>query len=317
VKKYILLFGLVFIGLQFVHLAVPQLRAENPTVVNNIVWDSPETEATWNAACADCHSNTTDWPVYSKVAPVSWFIVNHVNEGRDKLNISTDLLIDVNELIKETRNHKMPLPSYTYFGLHPNAKLSDSEIEKLIQGFEATFTTPRISPSNIATSSSVEDTNNTSETSSQAMVENTSENVILSVEEVAKHTGIDSCWSIINNKVYDLTIYITQHKGGEAKILSICGKDGTNDFSGEHANQQKPATFLNEFLLGDLETEVVYQGPIESDIVSSQTKQNKGDLDDDGDHYDDQYDNDDGDHDDDDNDHNDDDHDDDDHEDDD
>ena len=282
-KKYIIIFGLVFIGIQFVHLAVPQLRAENPPVVNNIVWDSPETEATWNAACADCHSNTTDWPVYSKVAPVSWFIVNHVNEGRDKLNISTDLLIDVNELIKETRNHKMPLPSYTYFGLHPNAKLSDSEIEKLIQGFEATFTTPRISPSNIAASSTLEESNSSTNTSNQSEVVNTSENIVLSVEEVAKHNNIDSCWSILDNKVYDLTTYITQHKGGEAKILSICGKDGTSDFSGEHANQSKPATFLNEFLLGDLEAEVLYQGPIESDIVSSQTKPNKGSHDDDDD----------------------------------
>ena len=111
---------------------------------------------------------------------------------------------------------------------------------------------------------------------------------VLSVEEVAKHSNIDSCWSIIDKKVYDLTTYITQHKGGEAKILTICGKDGTSDFSGEHANQSKPATFLNEFLLGNLEAEVLYQGPIESDIVSSQTKPIKGSHDDDDhDDYDD------------------------------
>ena len=33
-------------------------------------------------SCIDCHSNKTRWPWYSNVAPVSWFVINHVNEGR-------------------------------------------------------------------------------------------------------------------------------------------------------------------------------------------------------------------------------------------
>src|ERR1700675_3524158 len=43
-------------------------------------------------ACNDCHSNQTRWPWYSGVAPISWFVINHVNEGRQRLNFSEGLL---------------------------------------------------------------------------------------------------------------------------------------------------------------------------------------------------------------------------------
>jgi hypothetical protein len=39
-------------------------------------------------ACGNCHSNHTDWPWYSHVAPVSWWITQHVREGREKLDFS-------------------------------------------------------------------------------------------------------------------------------------------------------------------------------------------------------------------------------------
>jgi hypothetical protein len=39
-------------------------------------------------ACGNCHSNHTDWLWYSHVAPVSWWIAQHVREGREKLDFS-------------------------------------------------------------------------------------------------------------------------------------------------------------------------------------------------------------------------------------
>ena len=39
-------------------------------------------------ACRDCHSNDTRWPWYSNVAPVSWFVIDHVNHGRSHFNYS-------------------------------------------------------------------------------------------------------------------------------------------------------------------------------------------------------------------------------------
>ena len=47
---------------------------DNPEVTNTVAWDSPRTAELFDPACADCHSNETDWPWYSNVAPVSWLV---------------------------------------------------------------------------------------------------------------------------------------------------------------------------------------------------------------------------------------------------
>lgn len=50
--------------------------------------------------------------------------------------------------------------------------------------------------------------------------------------EVATHNSANSCWMIIDNKVYDLTSYINLHPGGKRTILDYCGRDGTSAFRG-------------------------------------------------------------------------------------
>src|SRR5262245_36851808 len=47
-----------------------------------------EVAALFRGACYDCHSDETKWPWYSHVAPVSWWLVGHVNDGRKRLNFS-------------------------------------------------------------------------------------------------------------------------------------------------------------------------------------------------------------------------------------
>jgi cytochrome b involved in lipid metabolism len=74
----------------------------------------------------------------------------------------------------------------------------------------------------------------------------------ITVAEVLKHNTQADCWSVVNGNVYDLTSYISQHKGGEAVIKAICGKDGTKSFSGQHAGEAKPKTDLSSLLVGPL-----------------------------------------------------------------
>ena len=52
----------------------------------------------------------------------------------------------------------------------------------------------------------------------------------ITLEEIAKHDSKDSCWMVIEGKVYDVTKYIPNHQGGEM-ILSGCGKDATQMFN--------------------------------------------------------------------------------------
>lgn len=82
-------------------------------------------------ACNDCHSNKTEYPWYASIQPVGWWLADHVNEGKGHLNFSefTSRKIayqnhKLEEIIEEVDEDKMPLPSYTNFGLHPEANLT-------------------------------------------------------------------------------------------------------------------------------------------------------------------------------------------------
>ncbi|MEI9920384.1 MAG: heme-binding domain-containing protein [Bacteroidota bacterium] len=85
-------------------------------------------------ACNDCHSNTTHYPWYAEVQPIGWWIANHVNEGKDELNFSeftkrrlASQNHKLEEVIETVKEHEMPLPSYTWFGMHSQANLTDEE----------------------------------------------------------------------------------------------------------------------------------------------------------------------------------------------
>lgn len=119
---------------------VPVERS-NPTGSARIAWDSPATEALARRACMDCHSNETVWPGYARVAPVSWFVANHVNEGRREMNFSTGHEIEIDECTREMQRGTMPMASYTW--LHPEAKLSATEQQALIAGLRRTFARAR------------------------------------------------------------------------------------------------------------------------------------------------------------------------------
>jgi cytochrome b involved in lipid metabolism len=70
--------------------------------------------------------------------------------------------------------------------------------------------------------------------------------------EVKQHASASSCWSAIDGNVYDLTQWIGRHPGGRARILSLCGKDGTSAFHGEHGKESQPNKVLAGFEIGTL-----------------------------------------------------------------
>lgn len=125
---------------------VPYGRAhDNPPTVQEPNWDSPQTRELAARACFDCHSNTTVWPWYSNVAPVSWLVQRHVVEGREHLNFS-----DWNQSHEE-HGHEAheaeelgevvlegEMPPANYLLNHPEAKLTDDERAALAAGLLAT-----------------------------------------------------------------------------------------------------------------------------------------------------------------------------------
>lgn len=132
-----ILFGLLL--LFFLIQLVPYGRAHsNPPVQATPQWDSPVTERLFARACQDCHSHETEWPWYSNIAPVSWLLENHVNEGRQKFNIHIPGFgKDADEAAETVEEGKMP--DRSYLPLHPQARLSETEKQQLVSGLQATF----------------------------------------------------------------------------------------------------------------------------------------------------------------------------------
>ena len=93
---------------------------------------SPEVLGALDRACGDCHSSRTRWPWYTNVAPISWWIIDHVNEGRRRASFSkwgnydkSRKLKELDEICKRTERGNMPLTSYLL--VHRDAALTTGE----------------------------------------------------------------------------------------------------------------------------------------------------------------------------------------------
>ncbi|MFT5878108.1 MAG: hypothetical protein ACJA2N_000093 [Salibacteraceae bacterium] len=137
IRKIIIGFVLVFGLLQFftVNHENPEIMAgadfieltNTPTEVSEILVTS----------CYDCHSNQTVYPWYSSIAPVSWWINDHVEEARDELNFSEwgsftskRKTKKLKEIIEEVEEGEMPLSNYTL--MHSSTKLNETQKEQLL-----------------------------------------------------------------------------------------------------------------------------------------------------------------------------------------
>lgn len=104
---------------------------------------SPSTEVVQilKTACYDCHSDQTIYPWYSNIAPVSWWIKHHVDEGSHHLNFSIwgsykdkRKHHKLEECIEMVEEGEMPLNSYTW--THKGAKLTDAQKLQLVEFFK-------------------------------------------------------------------------------------------------------------------------------------------------------------------------------------
>ena len=99
---------------------------------------TPAVSTILNRSCADCHSNKTVWPWYSNVAPVSWFVIGHVDHGRRAMNLSEwgKMAKDrqdrrLRDMCDQVEEGEMPLSSYT--PLHPGSKLTAADVKTLCE----------------------------------------------------------------------------------------------------------------------------------------------------------------------------------------
>ena len=126
----------LFVIAQVIRPARTNPAADPALAIESHVQVDPKVSAILDRSCADCHSNKTRWPWYTNVAPVSWFVIDHVNHGREHVNLSEWGKYDrrdqdgkLRQICREVTNGAMPLSSYT--PMHPGSALTHDDVNTL------------------------------------------------------------------------------------------------------------------------------------------------------------------------------------------
>lgn len=140
--KYILYFFVVlFLAIQFIRPEKNEGDRRGEDSYFSTVEVDIEVDQILDRSCYDCHSNKTNYPWYAELSPVSWYIADHVEKGKKRLNFSNWNLYS--ETKKDSLERSIAdlvkrrwMPLHDYLGQHPEAMLNNVQLEKLIEGFE-------------------------------------------------------------------------------------------------------------------------------------------------------------------------------------
>ena len=121
---------LVFVIIQFIRPAKNKSVGISNTDITKLYPVPDDVQSILKTSCYDCHSNNTVYPWYNNIQPVTWWLNNHIQEGKRDLNFSEFAayrirrqyvkLEQINALVKKD---EMPLDSYLW--IHKDAKLND------------------------------------------------------------------------------------------------------------------------------------------------------------------------------------------------
>ncbi len=135
----------VLAALILIQFIRPEKNLGEPDTEADIIQASgvPDTLASFLLnSCYDCHSNHTRYPWYSNVAPMSWYLDRHIEEGKAHLNFSSwgnmdkaQKVTQLDQICEEITNGAMPLKSYLL--IHRSSKLSEQDIQAICKWAES------------------------------------------------------------------------------------------------------------------------------------------------------------------------------------
>ena len=92
-------------------------------------------------ACYDCHSHEVKYPWYTNVAPVSWWVKGHIDNGIEELNFSewgnyeaSKAKHKLEESYEKVEKKEMPLTPYLI--AHSEARLTTEQRAALVKYFK-------------------------------------------------------------------------------------------------------------------------------------------------------------------------------------
>ena len=130
IKKILFIGLIIFLLMQLYQPARNESFEQDITANFTKVYNVPKNvEAIVRTSCYDCHSNNTNYPWYSNVQPVGFFMEHHIKEAKEDLNFSEwgnyskrKQENKLDRIVKQIKSDEMPLASYTL--IHKNARLT-------------------------------------------------------------------------------------------------------------------------------------------------------------------------------------------------
>lgn len=137
IKKILLVLLFALIVIQFIHPAKNKAEGAQANYIGNKFTIPADVKTILAKACNDCHSNNTNYPWYSKIQPVHWWLESHIKDAKKEFNLDEYTAKSLRyqykkmeEVVEQVKEGEMPLDSYTW--IHKDAKLTEDEKSKLI-----------------------------------------------------------------------------------------------------------------------------------------------------------------------------------------
>ena len=138
IKKILFIGLIIFLLMQLYQPARNESFEQDITANFTKVYNVPKNvEAILRTSCYDCHSNNTNYPWYSNVQPVGFFMEHHIKEAKEDLNFSEwgnyskrKQENKLDRIVKQIKSDEMPLASYTL--IHKNARLTTVQKEEIM-----------------------------------------------------------------------------------------------------------------------------------------------------------------------------------------
>ncbi|MBS1952277.1 MAG: heme-binding domain-containing protein [Bacteroidetes bacterium] len=143
IKKILLALALVLVVIQFIRPARNTGEAEGPNFIATKYHVPAEVQTILKQSCYDCHSNHTNYPWYTNIQPLGWWIQSsHINDGKRHLNFSEYATYKdkrakhkFEDMVDEMKEGGMPLESYTF--MHREAALSPEQAKTIMDWAQA------------------------------------------------------------------------------------------------------------------------------------------------------------------------------------
>lgn len=120
IKAILLVLMIALVVIQFIRPEKNNSGYDNVALFENETKPSLQVATILRENCYDCHSDQTQYPWYAEIAPFSFFLNDHIIDGKKHFNVSAWQSYSIKkkehkleEVVDVIENNEMPVWSYT------------------------------------------------------------------------------------------------------------------------------------------------------------------------------------------------------------